>query len=314
MDTNSIAKEKNFISAVVYVRNAGKHIGDFIAQLGSVLSGNFENFEIICVNDASTDNSVAAIKAVPLAEGVLTIINMSCYQNLEASMNAGRDLAIGDFVYEFDSTVMDYDSALILEVYRRSLGGFDIVCAGSKKRRFFSALFYEVFNRHTGFQYKLNTESFRLLSRRAINRILNMSKTIPYRKALYANCGLRMDTLLYNRAPRQSAAIAINHIPADADTAFNAFILFTNVSYKIARTFAIAMMLGTFAGLVYTVIVYSLKKPVAGYTTTMLVITASLFAMFALLAIIIKYLSLLVDLVFRKQNYIVESVEKIPRE
>jgi dolichol-phosphate mannosyltransferase len=313
METKINTKEKNFISAVVYVHNTASHIEKFITQLGEVLYNNFENFEIICVNDASTDGSVAVIKAVHLAEGVLTIVNMSCYQNLEASMNAGRDIAIGDFVYEFDSSLIDYEPDLIIDIYRRSLCGFDIVCAGTKRRRFFSTLFYSVFNRYTGFQYKLNTETFRLLSRRAINRIMTMSRTIPYRKALYANCGLKMDTLLYTPVsdnPVKSSSVKIS--TADMNTAFNAFILFTNVSYKITKILALAMMLGTFGGLVYTIIIYTLKKPVAGYTTTMLVITASLCAIFALLAIIIKYLSILIDLVFKKQNYIVESIERIP--
>jgi dolichol-phosphate mannosyltransferase len=306
-------KEKNFISAVVYVYNAERRIGEFIARLGGLFQKNFENFEIICVNDVSTDDSVAVIKSVPLGEGVLTIVNMSFHQNLEESMNAGRDLAIGDFVYEFDSTLMDYDTELIMEVYRRSLRGFDIVCAGNKKRRFFSSSFYALFNRHAGFQYKLNTETFRLLSRRAINRILTMSRTIPYRKALYANCGLKMDTVCYIPAAGPEAA-GIQTGATDAETAFNAFILFTNISFKIAISLAGAMMLATFSGVVYTLIIYSFKKPVAGYTTTMLMMAASLFAIFALLAIIIKYLSVLIDLIFRKQKYVVESVEKVHYE
>ena len=45
--------------------------------------------------------------------------------------------------------------------------------------------------------YKMQTESFRILSRRVINRIMGMSKTVPYRKALYAGCGLKTTNLKY---------------------------------------------------------------------------------------------------------------------
>lgn len=55
-------KEKNFVSAVVYVHNAGERLDRFLAMVTSVLEANFEHAEIICVNDASTDNSVDVIR------------------------------------------------------------------------------------------------------------------------------------------------------------------------------------------------------------------------------------------------------------
>ncbi len=57
-------KEKNFISAVVYVHNNEKEIGNFLEKLNSKLSENFEKYEIICVNDKSTDDSVEEIKRI----------------------------------------------------------------------------------------------------------------------------------------------------------------------------------------------------------------------------------------------------------
>jgi dolichol-phosphate mannosyltransferase len=311
MEINNINKEKNFISAVVYVHNAKEYIGDFIKQIGTALHENFENFEIICVNDASADESAAKIRTAVIPSGTLSILNMSYYQGPEASMNAGRDLAIGDFVYEFDTPVIDYDTGLITEVYRRSLCGFDIVTARSRQTSFASGIFYGIFNKNAGLQYKLNTETFRLLSRRAINSILSMRKTIPYRKALYANCGLKMDTIIYACSMNHNAPKNPKRFNKDIDTAFTALVLFTNMSYKAARNLALFMMCATLAGLVYTAVIYIFKKPTAGFTTMMTVITASLSAVFALLAVIIKYLSIIVDLLYKKQNYVVESVEKI---
>lgn len=311
MEINNTGKEKNFVSAVVYVHNAEKYIKEFVMQIGTLLHENFENFEIICVNDASGDESTEKLKTATVPSGTFSILNMSYYQGLEAAMNAGRDLAIADFVYEFDTPLVDYDTKLIMDVYHRSLCGFDIVTARSKQKSFLSGLFYKTFNKNAELQYKLNTETFRLLSRRAINRILSMRKTIPYRKALYANCGLKMDTIMYARSINQNKLKKTKKISKDIDTAFTALILFTNISYKTAKNLALFMMAITLAGLIYTAVVYILKKPVEGFTTMMTVITASLSAMFALLAIIIKYLSVIVDLIYKKQDYIVESVEKI---
>jgi dolichol-phosphate mannosyltransferase len=305
-------KEKIFISAVVYVYNCADTIHDFLTRLYHILDRDFENFEIICVNDASVDDSVRVIKESLRAvdSGVISIVTMSYYQGLEMAMNAGIDLAIGDFVYEFDQSVMDYAPDMIGAVYQRLLQGFDIVSAGSRKRRFSSSLFYALFNQSTHFQYKLHTESFRIISRRAINRTRTMSKTIPYRKAIYANCGLKIDMLWYD----SSSAARIDQGGARNrkryETAFDAFMLFTNVAYKIAKVMAIIMMMVTFTGGIYTIVVYALGSPVQGYTTTMLITTGAFFAVFFLLAIIIKYLSVLVDLVFKKHTYLIESIEK----
>ena len=164
-------KEKNFISAVIYVHNCEERIGDFCRMVYRQLQEHFAKFEIICVNDASTDGSRAEIKktAQEFADTTVTILDMSYYQGQEASMNAGVDLAIGDFVYEFDSTCQDYEESLIFEIYQKSLTGYDIVSAAvDKKEKWSSHLFYKVFGHFSTYKYQLQTESFRILSRRAI--------------------------------------------------------------------------------------------------------------------------------------------------
>ena len=52
-------------------------------------------------------------------------------------------------------------------------------------------------------------------------------------------------------------------------------------------------------------------NPIDGWTSTMLFLSAGFFGIFVLLGIILKYLSVVVDLVFNKQKYFVESVEKV---
>jgi dolichol-phosphate mannosyltransferase len=193
-------KEKNFISAVVYLHNNESLIGNFLQSIDKQLDENFDKYEIICVNDHSTDNSIQEIKKIAnCIKGALSIINLSFYQGLELAMNAGMDLSIGDFVYEFDSIVMDYPIETIMKIYRRSLEGFDIVSVGPQSiERRSSKLFYSVYNKFSNTNYKIRTESFRILSRRAINRVHAMSRTIPYRKAFYANCGLKTDMIIYD--------------------------------------------------------------------------------------------------------------------
>lgn len=309
-----VNKEKNFISAVVYVNNDEKNIKEFLEKLRDELSNNFLKYEIICVNDCSTDNSVEEIKKLTMDDGnsSITIVNMSFYQGKELAMNAGVDIAIGDFVYEFDSAVMDYSESTIMDVYKKSLEGYDIVNASSNKRRHkTSALFYKIFNKFSNNQYKINTETFRILSRRAINRIHSMNKTIPYRKAIYANCGLKLETILYNSASTKKEKIDKRLRKEREKNAIDSLILFTDISYKFSIVMSIIMMLITVAVAVYAIYVFVSSNPMEGWTTTMLFLSFGFFGMFAIMAIVIKYLSIIVNLIFKKSKYIVESIDKI---
>lgn len=307
-------KEKNFISAVIYLHNCEKQIGEFIKNVADVLDNNFEKYEIICVNDYSTDNTLAEVKRISNSiKGSLSVINMSFYQGLELAMNAGMDLAIGDFVYEFDSTIMDYSPDLIMKIYRRSLEGFDIVSVGPETvKRKSSRLFYSVYNRFSKTAYKIRTESFRILSRRAINRVNAMSRTIPYRKAFYANCGLKSDIVIYQNLHIDKKKQTNLLKESRKDTAISTIILFTDVAYQFAIILSLIMMLVTIGTALYTVITFlGHAKPVEGWTTTMLFLSFAFFGLFAISAIIIKYLSIVLNLIFKQQKYTIESIEKL---
>lgn len=307
-------KEKNFISAVIYVNNNQEHIKEFLSNIYKTLDENFNKFEIIIVNDASTDETVKRVKefSETVTSSVISIVNMSFYQGLELAMNAGVNLAIGDFVYEFDNVYKDYDNKIIIDLYYKSLEGFDIVSATPKNYNSKSSkLFYKLFNSCANTMYELNTESFRILSRRGINRVHSMSKTIPYRKAIYSNCGLKIYNIVYDNKNynfKMNKKIKNNR----REIASNSLILFTDLGYKISIGMTLLMMLIAIATSVYVIITFlGNKRPIEGWTTIMLFLSGGFFGVFAIMAVIIKYLSLIVNLVFKKQQYIVESIEKV---
>lgn len=309
-------KEKNFASVVVYSYNCENHVEKFLEKINDVFKNNFEHYEIIFVDDKSTDNSVKKIKEVAdkVSNTIVSVINMSCYQGMELSMNAGVDLAIGDFIFEFDSTIIDYDMNVIMDVYRKCLEGNDIVCASSdRKMRLTSKIFYSLFNKHTENVNKLSTETFRIISRRAINRVKEVNKTIPYRKAVYANCGLKRAVVKYKTNLNKNSLLAKEVTNVRKEVAVDSVILFTNMAYKFAISMAALMMIVLIATAVYTVVIFLSETPIAGWTTTMLLLSFAFFGVFSILTIMIKYLSILIDLIFKKQNYLIESIEKITK-
>ena len=304
-------KHKNFVSAVVYVCNAEREIAGFLKMLYGVLDAGFENFEIICANDASSDGSKHIIKnlAGDFAGCMLSVVNMGYYHGVESAMPAGVDLAIGDFVFEFDSPAADYPPELIMQAYGRLLQGFDIVSCGGGRGRAASSIFYALYNRHSGTRHKLRGEAFRVISRRAINRVHSMSASLPYRKALYANCGLKADYISYE--PERARGKQARTLKSPHDTALTSLILFTNVAYKLTLSLTVIMMFATLGAIIYVTAVYLLGNPVEGYTTMMLFMAGAFFALFAVLSVIIKYLSVISGLIFNRQRYLIESVEKI---
>jgi len=84
-------KESKFVSVVVYLHNSGRNIESFFDKVLEMFQENFEKYEIICVNDASTDQSVKEIKKIAkeYPDVIINVVNMSYYQGQEFSMNAG---------------------------------------------------------------------------------------------------------------------------------------------------------------------------------------------------------------------------------
>lgn len=305
-------KEKNFISAVVYIHNAEKTLEVFLRGLNEYLKNIFLKYEIICVNDASVDSSKDIIKRMYKDEdmGTISILNMSYFQGLELSMCAGVDLAIGDFIYEFDNTVLSFGNEMFEKIYRRCLEGVDIVsaCPYDKGYRL-SSYFYQIYNSHSSSQYKIRTESFRILSRRAVNRVQVMSKTIPYRKAVYANCGLPTEAIYYERII-ELPVVGTEERNVQKKIAVDALILYTNIAYKYSVIFSGIMMAVTLFMAIYAFITYYFIRPVAGWTTTILFLSFCSFGISTLLTILIKYAELILKIVFNRQKYVIESIEK----
>lgn len=309
-------KEKNFVSAVVYVHNAEERIEEFLMMLIEVMENNFEHSEIICVDDSSDDSSFEKIKQTSNRASTtsISVINMSYFHGVELAMNAGVDMAIGDFVFEFDNTILDFDASVVMDIYRHSLEGYDIVSASpNKKEKFTSKMFYKVFAYYSNLPCKMTTESFRVLSRRVVNRISSMNKTIPYRKAVYANCGLKIDNIKYDVKPINYNENDRKEMNYRSGLAVDSLILFTGMGYSFSRMMTIVMMLVSIFMVVYSIVIYAAANPVAGWTTTILFLSVAFLGLFGILTIVIKYLQLLVDLVFKKKHYNFESIEKLTK-
>lgn len=306
--------EKNFISAVVYVHDAQALLPAFLGCITGFMRDNFEKYELIFVNDASSDGSVGIIKEFFRQEsrgGMATVLNMGFYQGRELAMSAGMDLAIGDFLFEFDSVELSYPEQMLKDVYEQCLRGYDIVSACPREQgRMHSKFFYSIFNKYSGTHGRLRTEAFRILSRRAVNRVCAMGQGLPYRKAAYAGCGLPSYALFYTMEGGFQALGGMER-RMQWDVAMDALMLYTDAAYKFALGFSCLMIAFSVLVCIYIAMVFFAGKPVPGYVSTVATVAFGFFGVYVFMAILIKYASLILKVVFTGQKYITESVEKI---
>lgn len=95
--------------------------------------------------------------------------------------------------------------------------------------------------------------------------------------------------------------------------AVDSLILFTQIGYRFSIAMTLLMMFVSVFMTVYSAAVYLSSSPAAGWTTTILFLSAAFFGLFGILTLVIKYLQLLVDLSFKRKHYSFESVEKLTR-
>ena len=93
--------------------------------------------------------------------------------------------------------------------------------------------------------------------------------------------------------------------------AADVLLLYTDIGTRISLLMAGLMACITGMVAVYSVVIYLKGIAVAGWTTTMLVLSFGFFGFFTLMAVVIKYLSLLLNIVFRKEKYLFQSIEKL---
>ena len=304
-------KEKKFVSVVTYIHNDEYNLNQYLDLIYNTFKNNFENFEFVFVNDSSIDSSVDIIKNFFKNNEYteVSIINMSFYHGVELSMVAGVDLAIGDYVFEFDSLEIDYDESIIIKVYNEVANGYDLVSAvPNKKMKSLSALFYNLMKKYGSYKYNIVSDRFRVMTRRLINRIGDYNKTIFYRKALYESSGLSSNKIIYSIIPLQKSRVNNKY---KIGLAIDSLIVFTNIGFSISCYMTFIMMFLMIVTSIYALVFKYFNKPVAGWTFTTIFLSLCFFGLFSILTIVVKYLQLIIDLQVRRKKYSFNSIEKV---
>jgi polyisoprenyl-phosphate glycosyltransferase len=197
------------ISIVVPFHNEAGGVDAFQRELGAALATlPGHAFEIICVDDGSTDGTLDELVALHQRDARVRVIELSRNFGKEAALTAGIDAARGDAVVAMDADLQD-PPALIARLVAEWERGADVVLARRTDRssdsflkRSTARLFYRLHNSVSSVKIPDNVGDFRLLDRKAVDALKTLPERQRFMKGLFAWIGFRTATVDYARGAR----------------------------------------------------------------------------------------------------------------
>jgi glycosyltransferase involved in cell wall biosynthesis len=122
------------ISVIVPIYNEQESIAPLCERLFGVLDDIGRRFEVICINDGSTDGSIAALQQVAAQRNELRIVNFRRNYGQTAAMMAGIDYASGNIIVSIDADLQN-DPRDIPALLAKMDEGFDVVSGWRKDRQ-----------------------------------------------------------------------------------------------------------------------------------------------------------------------------------
>ena len=204
------------ISMVIPFYNEAGNVDVLYRRLATVLDATYCAWEIVCVNDGSSDGTLEKLLALRHRDPRVRVLDLSRNFGKEAALTAGLDHARGGAAIPFDADLQD-PPELIPELLAKWREGADIVNAVRSSRAGESWLkratahgFYRVINRLTHVDIPADTGDFRLISRPVLEAIRRLPERRRFMKGIFAWVGFRTAEVYYQREPRHAGKSKFN--------------------------------------------------------------------------------------------------------
>ena len=229
------------VSVVVPVHDEESVIGRFHERLTAALDPAGISWEVVYVDDGSTDSSAAIIGAWAAADPRVVLVRLSRNFGMDVAMSAGIDHARGENVAVIHADLQD-PPELIPQMYAL-IADADVVYArriGSDESRLKKALatgFYSLMERIARVPYQGQAGDFRMMSRRVVEALQQMPERRRFLRGLVAWVGFRQVPIEYRRAGRASGRGAT--YPELFRLALEAVASFSDVPLNLAAYFGL---------------------------------------------------------------------------
>lgn len=237
------------------------------------------NYELIFIDDGSTDNTLPTIKNLSGNNENVKFISFSRNFGKESALYAGLELSSGDYVVLIDVDLQDPPHFIpkMLEIIET--GDYDVVATRRVSRKgepifrsFFARFFYRFFNRISNIELVDGARDYRLMTRQVVDSILQLKEYNRFSKGLFNWVGFRTKWLEYEN---------VNRISGETSWSFwglfkysiEGIVGFTTIPLQISTFLGIILSFFAFLAIVFIVIRKLLfSDPVAGWTSTICII------------------------------------------
>jgi dolichol-phosphate mannosyltransferase len=204
------------LSVVLSFRNEADVIPELIARLDAAITSADLDYELVFVNDDSTDRSLAVLEEHRARNPRIKILNMSRRFGVAPCVMAGFQYARGDAVVYMDTDLQD-PPELIPTLVARWREGADVVYTvrtdrqgESRVKLAITRAAYQFIQRLSSIALPVEAGDFKLLSRRVIDELLRLGEQDLYMRGLVTWVGFRQVAVPYERQPRGAG---ITHFP-----------------------------------------------------------------------------------------------------
>lgn len=305
------------LSVVIPIYNETDVIPLLLVRLRMVLGQLQRSYEIVFVDDGSSDGSLELLRAAAAEDNRIRVVSFSRNFGHQAAITAGLDFASGDAVVIMDADLQD-PPELLMDMLREYENGFDVVSAQRVSREIDSyfkrqsaALFYWIMRKMVDRRIQPEVGDYRLLSRPAVDAVRRFREQHRFMRGLIAWLGLKEKLISFSRQAR-AAGETKYPLTKMIRFAWTAVISFSALPLRISTLVGLATSLLGFALLgfvIYAAVI--LKAVVPGWASIMAVQCFFSGITLIFLGLIGEYLAKIFDEQKRRPLYVVSRTINI---
>jgi len=198
------------VSLVLSFRNEAENISELVSRVDNVFLGEPEDYEVVFVNDDSTDNSLEILLQERKRNPRIRIVNMTRCFGVYECMLAGMEAASGDAMIYMDADLQD-PPEIIPKLLSHWRAGADVVHTVRSKRHgenplktWITKQAYRLIEFGSTIKLPVEAGDFKLLSRQAADRLLALKEYDPYFRGLAVWVGGTQTFVPYEREARHA--------------------------------------------------------------------------------------------------------------
>lgn len=277
-----------------------------------LLDGEIKDYEVVIVNDGSTDDTWNIIKENHTRNSRIKGLKFSKNFGHHSAITAGLDHAKGDFIVYMDSDLQAQPED-IPKIFREFSNGVDMVwgVAKDKKDTFLitigSKIFYWLFNKIAG--TKVPREAVVAgCSRIVAENIKKLQEVRQFALAQWTYVGFKTSFVEVDKKKRFKGAVKYSFLKR-VNLALTGLLGFSKFPLKISSFLGFIMsFIGLMSGVYIFIVKILFDIPIAGYASLFTAITFFFGIQFLLLGIMGEYIGIIIDEVKKRPVYIVAEV------